>query len=150
MGKEASCRGELVYIYNYQYTTKEDYQILEGWGESVVKRLSCFPRLLSPIEGSIIGLLFNVLEGLPSNIPLNLPSSECMALGEHVFDLLERPTGSFRETEKHVNERGKVEGSKDEVSLPRDVGQTRGNGPSQGKVKHPDGGLRREIGDRTE
>ena len=40
-----------------------------------------------------------------------------------------------------MDERNEVEGSKNEVSLPRDVGKTGGNGPCQGEAEHPDNRL---------
>ena len=44
-----------------------------------------------------------------------------------------------------MDKRGKVEGPKNEVSLPRDIGETRRYGPSQGKVKHPGSGLSHDV-----
>lgn len=51
------------------------------------------------VKGGIIGLFLNLLEGLLSNVALDLPGSEGVPLGEHFFNLLERPTSGFRETE---------------------------------------------------
>ena len=89
------------------------------------------------VKGGILSLLLNLLEGLLSNIPLDLPGSEGVPLGEYILDLFECPTGSFRETEEHMDERGKVEGSEDKVSLPRNIGKARRHSPSQCKVEHP-------------
>ena len=44
-----------------------------------------------------------------------------------------------------MDKRGKVEGSKDEVCLPRDIGETRRYGPSQGEVEHPGSGLSHDV-----
>ena len=51
------------------------------------------------VKGGVFGLLLNLLEGLLPNIALDLPSSKGVSLGEHIFNLLERPTGGFGETE---------------------------------------------------
>ena len=40
-----------------------------------------------------------------------------------------------------MDERDEVEGSEDEVSLPRNVGKTRRDGPSQGEVEYPGSGF---------
>ena len=98
------------------------------------------------VRVSALGLVFNLLEGLLSNIALDLPGSEGMSLGEHIFDFLKRPTSGFWETEEHMDERGKVEGSEDKVGLPCDVGEARWDGPSQGEVEHPGKELRHDVG----
>ena len=60
-----------------------------------------------------------------------------MALGEHLFDLLERATGGLGEAEQDVDEGGEVESTEDEVSLPCNVGETWWYGPSEGEVERP-------------
>ena len=90
---------------------------------------------------SAFDLFLNFLEGLLSNVALDPPGGEGVSLRKHIFDLLKSPTSSFRETEKHVDERGKVEGPENEVSLPRDMGETRGNGPCQCEIEHPGSGV---------
>lgn len=100
------------------------------------------------VKRSVFGLLFDLLEGLFSNISLDLPGGERVSLREHIFDLLKRPPGGLGETEQHMDEREKVKGSKDEISLPRDVGETRGYGPSQGEVEHPGSTLSHNAGSR--
>lgn len=67
-------------------------------------------------------LLDNILESLLSNVPVNLPGSECVALGEHFLNLFQGPPGSLGEAEEDVNESSQVEGTEDEVGLPGNVG----------------------------
>ena len=73
-----------------------------------------------------------------------------MSLGEHIFNLLQCPPSGLGETEEHVDECGKVESSEDEIGLPRDVGETRGDGPSQSEIKHPSSGLSRDAGNKEQ
>ena len=119
------------------------------------KHLCTFRSLLlllpgGTAEGSILGPPFHPLECLLPNITLNHPGGEGVSLGEYIFNLLQRPPSGLGKTEEHVDERGKVEGSEDEIGLPRDVGETRGDGPSQSEIKHPGSGLSHDIGDKEQ
>jgi hypothetical protein len=64
-----------------------------------------------------------------------------VALLEDLFDFLERAADGLGEHEEHVDERGEVERAEDEVGLPCDGVQTRGNGESEGGVECPVGSL---------
>ena len=79
----------------------------------------------------------DVLEGLLADVALDLPGGEDVALGEDILDLLERAASSLGEHEEDVDERGEVERAEDEVRLPRDVRQARGDRPREREVERP-------------
>jgi hypothetical protein len=82
-------------------------------------------------------VLDDLVERLPPDTPVDLPGSKDVSLIENFFDLLQCPTRCFREAEEDMNKSGEIKGSKYEVSLPRDSGETRRNSPSQGKIEKP-------------
>ena len=67
----------------------------------------------------------------------DLPSSEGVTLFKDVFDFFQCSTRSLWEAEEDVYESGKIECPKDEVGLPSNIGEPRGDSPSQSKIKQP-------------
>lgn len=82
-------------------------------------------------------MLNNFGESLLANVLAYLPSGEYMALFEDLFDLFKRAANSFRIHEEDVDERSKVEGSKDEVCFPGDGIQAWRDTKSQCSIKNP-------------
>lgn len=76
-----------------------------------------------------------MVKGLLSNMPIDLPGSEYVALREDILDLLKGPSRCLREAKEDMDEGGEVEGAEDEVRFVSDRGQTGRDGPGQGKVE---------------
>jgi hypothetical protein len=90
--------------------------------------------------------VFNLLERLPADVPLDSPGGERMSLIENLFDLLESTAGRLRKTEQDVDKRGEVERSEDEIGLKGDVLEARWDGPGEGEVERPVGGSSQRHG----
>lgn len=72
---------------------------------------------------------------------LDVPGAEHVSLLEEIFDFFEGKTDGFGVHEEHMDEGGEVEGTEDEVGLPGDVSETRGDSPGKGEVEEPVGRL---------
>ena len=98
-------------------------------------------RLSALLSWQVFRLLDDLSKRLFPDVLANLPCSESVALLEDLLDFLKRAADGFREHEEDVDEGGGVEGAEDEVCLPSDAVETRGNSEGESTVKCPVGGL---------
>lgn len=85
----------------------------------------------------VTGLRLHLLKCLLSNVRFDLPCCEDMTLGEDLLNLFKSSALRLGEAEEDVNERCKIEGPENEISLIRDAAQARGNRPCKREIEKP-------------
>lgn len=89
------------------------------------------------VNRSILLGLLDISQSLLTNIPLDSPCSEHMALSEKLLHLFKGTANGFWEHEKDMDKCGKVEGAEDEVCLVGDGRKTWWYCEGEGSVEEP-------------
>lgn len=106
-------------------------------------------NLLLLVEANLLqgGAAREFVSGLPGG---NTDVRNTSWVGEDGLDVLEGLTGGLGEHEKYMNEHGSTEDTEDDVDLPLDVLEGRGDEPTQSEVEGPVEGGAQSVGLATD